>query len=61
MTANKNPTQSLIETKLVVVNVGLESLVTEAEIQDVPVIFVTWKPNADNDPSLAWELAEMGA
>jgi len=53
--------RSLIGSDIVIVSIGLDSLGDELEHQEAAVVTVAWKPNVDNDPDLAWDLAEMGA
>ncbi len=52
---------ALLNAKLKVVNVGLESFARELAAGDVPVVHVEWSPPAGGDPTLADLLSKLGA
>jgi FdrA protein len=54
------PAQSLLATKPVVINVGLETFATELKAQGVTVTQVDWQPPAGGDVRLANLLAKLG-
>ncbi len=56
----KRPSQLLLESKIKVVNVGLEGFVKDLRDCDIDVVHVDWKPSAGGDPQLAALLAKLG-
>lgn len=51
----------LLNTPLVVINIGLEGFADELKQQGVETIAVDWTPPAGGDPELARLLSKLGA
>jgi hypothetical protein len=54
------PALALLQSKPVVINVGLEMFATELKAQGVTVTHVDWSPPAGGDVRLANLLAKLG-
>ncbi len=52
---------TLLETPLKVVNIGLERFAQELDQQGVEVVHVDWSPPAGGDPILAELLSKLGS
>lgn len=57
----KDPIDSLLNTPLRVINVGLEGFARDLGQQGVGVVHVDWSPPAGGDPRLADLLSRLGA
>ena len=61
MTDQKQPSHSLLQAPLTVVNVGLEGFAQDLQHHGAPVLHVDWAPPARGDARLADLLSKMGS
>jgi len=56
----KTEINEFLNTRLRVINIGLESFAHEIKEQGVPVVHVDWSPPAGGDPKLTALLSKLG-
>ena len=61
MAAKKTVFDSLLDSPLQVVNVGLEGFADDLRGREIPVIELDWAPPRPADPKLAALLAKLGS
>ncbi len=49
----------LLNTPLAVINIGVEDFAEHLQVQDVPVVHVSWTPPAGGDPEMAAILEKL--
>jgi FdrA protein len=59
--AEKNKITQLLDSDLVVINVGLDGFAADLRARGVDVVHVEWAPPAGGDPKLAALLSRLGS
>ena len=59
--AEKDKLAELLESNLVVINVGLEGFASDLRVQGIEVVQVEWVPPAGGNPKLAALLSKLGS
>ena len=57
--AAEQPVADLLNTPLAVINIGVEDFAEHLQVQDVPVVHVSWTPPAGGDPEMAAILEKL--
>ena len=58
MNADK-PVAELLSAPLAVINIGVEDFAEHLQVQDVPVVHVSWTPPAGGDPEMSAILEKL--
>jgi FdrA protein len=59
--AEKNGIAELLESDLVVINVGLEGFAADLRARGIDAVHVAWAPPAGGNPKLAALLSKLGS
>ena len=57
----KNRDKTVLQGKINLINIGIETFTKELQELGVPVIHLDWEPPAGGDPKIAVLLSKMGA